>query len=134
MEVICLDTSVLIEFYRNKEKAKSFWFALSQNYRFQIPSIVKYEILRGDKKKDAFWHHIFRFTPILSFDERCAELASEIYQDLKIHNQLIETDDILIAATAIANQLKIATINNVHFSRIKNIEIITPDNLQKWNK
>ena len=54
MEIICLDTSVLIEFYRNKDKSKSFWFQLAKTYQFSIPAIVKYEILRGDKKKDEF--------------------------------------------------------------------------------
>jgi predicted nucleic acid-binding protein len=51
MESINLDTSILIEHYRAKDKSKSLFYKLSQDYNFVISSIVKYEILCGDKKK-----------------------------------------------------------------------------------
>ncbi len=54
MEVICIDTSVLIDYYRKKDKINTFWYELSQKYRFSISAIVQYEILRGDKNKDKF--------------------------------------------------------------------------------
>ena len=131
MEIICLDTSVLIEFYRNKDKSKSFWFKLAELYKFNIPSIVKYEILRGDKKKDEFWYKIFNHTTILSFDSDCSEFASEIYKRLKLSNQLIDTDDLLIAATAMKNNFKIATFNGEHFKRIEGLTVITPKDLNE---
>jgi len=127
MEIICLDTSVLIEFYRNKDKSKSFWFQLAKKYQFSIPAIVKYEILRGDKKKDEFWLEIFNHISILPFDSDCADFASEIYLKLKLSNQLIATDDLLIAATALKDNLKIATLNANHFQRIENLVVLTPD-------
>ncbi|OQX99376.1 MAG: hypothetical protein B6I24_02655 [Bacteroidetes bacterium 4572_128] len=55
MEVICLDTGLLIEFYRSKNKKNTFLFKISQKYKFAIPTIVKYEVLRGDKIRDKFW-------------------------------------------------------------------------------
>jgi tRNA(fMet)-specific endonuclease VapC len=127
MEIICLDTSVLIEFYRNKDKSTSFWFQLAKNYQFSIPAIVKYEVLRGDKKKDEFWLEIFNHISILPFDSDCADYASEIYKRLKLNNQLVATDDLLIAATAMKNNLKIATLNADHFKRIEEIVVLTPD-------
>lgn len=129
MEIICLDSSVLIEYYRLKDKSKSFWFALSKKYQFNIPAIVKYEILRGDKKKDEFWINIFKYIEILPFDKECAAIASQIYKQLKSQNKLIDTDDILISATSKKNNLKIASLNVKHFDRIDGLEIITPKNL-----
>ena len=129
MEIICLDTSVLIEFYRNTDKSKSFLFKLAKIYKFNIPSIVKYEILRGDKRKDDFWYKIFSHTSILPFDSDCADFASEIYQRLKFSNQLVDTDDLLIAATAMKNNSKIATLNADHFKRIDGLIVITPNDL-----
>jgi len=129
MEIICLDTSVLVEYYRSKDKSKSFWFALSMKYQFNIPAVVKYEILRGDKKKDKFWINIFEYISILPFDTECGEIASEIYQLLKGKNQLVGSDDIMIAATAKKNKLKIATVNSEHFYRIEGIKIISPKDL-----
>jgi len=133
MEVICLDSSVLIEYYRIKDKSKSFLFALTKNYQFNIPAVVKYEILRGDKKKDDFWIAVFKHITILPFDSECATLAAQIYMTLKSQNKLTGTDDIFIAATALRNKLKIATINSAHFKRIAGIETITPENFKSNN-
>ena len=46
---------------------------------------------------------------ILSFDFGCAEQAARIYQDLKQKRQLVEAEDLLIGATALHHQLKLAT-------------------------
>lgn len=126
MEIICLDSTVVIDYYRKKQKGKSFLFKLSSSYQFYISAIVKYEIYRGDKKKDVFWIDFFKNVRILPFDNECSILASEIYKDLKSKNQLIGSDDILIAATALKNDLKLATINNKDFRRVKGLKLITP--------
>ena len=126
MEIICLDSSVLIEYYRKTKKENSFLFQLAGKYNFKIPAIVKYEIYKGDKKKDPLWDSVFANTEILPFDNECAEIAAAIYLELKNKNQIIPTDDILIAATAVKNQLRLATINKKDFSRISTLKIITP--------
>jgi len=46
---------------------------------------------------------------------------------IKISNQIIATDDLLIAATAMKNNLKIATLNANHFERIADLVVLTPD-------
>ncbi len=123
-EIICLDTGVLIEFYRSKDKRSTFMFELLKKYRFSVPAIVKYEILRGDKKKDKFWFDFFKEIKILPFDNNCSEIASEIYKKLKQKHNLIGTDDILIAATTISNNCKLATLNTKDFDRINGIDLI----------
>lgn len=126
MEVICLDSSVLIEYYRKTKKEKSFLFQLAGKYNFKIPAIVKYEIYKGDKKGDPLWNTTFADTEIFPFDGESAEIAAEIYLDLRNKNRLIPTDDILIAVTSLRNKLKLATLNEKHFSRISGLDIITP--------
>lgn len=128
MEVICLDSSVLIEYYRKKDKKETFLFELAGKYTFQIPAVVKYEIYKGDKNSDPFWNSIFGNTEILPFDDASSVIAAEVFLDLKNKGQLIPTDDILIAATAIRNKAKLATLNKKDFSRIPNLQIITPEN------
>ncbi len=59
METIILDSDILIEFYRQRGKSETALFKLSSNYQFQVSAITKYEIYRGDKKKDAFWDTFF---------------------------------------------------------------------------
>ena len=126
MEIICLDSTVVIDFYRKKQKRKSFLFKLSSSYQFYISAIVKYEIYRGDKEKDVFWINFFKNVRILPFDNECSIIAAKIYKDLKSKNQLISPDDILIAATALKNDFKLATINKKDFERIKGLKLITP--------
>ncbi|MCB0588179.1 MAG: type II toxin-antitoxin system VapC family toxin [Phaeodactylibacter sp.] len=124
--MICLDSSILIEYYRKVKKENSFLFQLAGNYNFKIPSIVKYEIYKGDNQQDPFWNVVFSNTEVLPFDEESAEITAKIYLDLKNKNRLIPTDDILIAATSIRNALKLATLNKKDFSRISGLEIIAP--------
>ena len=125
MEVICLDTGILIEYYRKDDKSQSSLFSLAKNYAFTIPAIVKYEIFRGNVNKDDFWLKFFQFVDILPFDSKCAEIASEIYMELKGKNQIIGAEDILIAATAIRHNQKLATFNSKHFKRIDTLTIVS---------
>jgi predicted nucleic acid-binding protein len=63
---------------------------------------------------------------VLPFDGQAAGIVANIYLDLKTRSQLIPTDDILIAATAIRNNLQLATLNTKDFKRINGLEIIFP--------
>ena len=60
---------------------------------------------------------------LLPFDSKVAVRASSIFKDRKSKNQIIEFRDIFIAATAIANNLPISTLNVAHFNRVKDLEI-----------
>ncbi|MEI6747237.1 MAG: type II toxin-antitoxin system VapC family toxin, partial [Methylococcaceae bacterium] len=58
------------------------------------------------------------------FDSNCAEEAAKIYQDLKSKGLLIEAEDLLIAATALGNRMKLATGNVKHFARVSGLELV----------
>jgi predicted nucleic acid-binding protein len=87
MEIICLDTNVLIAHKRAKkaDKDKTFLYRLTTNpYQFEVSSITVYELLRGDNDdEDAYWKAMFSNMMVLDFDSNCAEHAAQIYQDLK---------------------------------------------------
>lgn len=124
MESVCLDTGVLIEYFRKKEKKNTFLYRLAAYFGFKVSAITKYEFERGLKQEDAFWEAFFAQTEILPFDSECAKIASSIYQKLKKENKLISADDILIAATAISNELPLATFNVDHFERVDGLKLI----------
>jgi tRNA(fMet)-specific endonuclease VapC len=125
-ELIILDTSILIDFYRKKDKSKSKFYALTTKYNlFAVSVITEYEILTGasDVTLD-YWTKFFDQVMVLPFDRVATQIAVRIFKQLKRDNKLIEIPDILIGSTAIANKIKLATLNMKHFERIEGLEII----------
>jgi tRNA(fMet)-specific endonuclease VapC len=126
-ELILLDTSVLIDFYRKQNKSKSLFYKLSLKHQnFGISVVTKYEILIGSKSdKVSFWNAFFENLTIIPFDENCSIEAVEVYKNLKSRNKLIEIPDLFIGATAKYHKLSLATLNVKHFGRIEGLEIIS---------
>ncbi len=124
-EIICLDTSVLIDYFRKRNKEKTLFYTLSENYDFAISVITKFEIWVGaDESQREYWNKIFAGIKILLLTETETDRASNILRYLKASNKIVELPDLLIAATALTNNIKIATTNKKHFERIPDLEII----------
>lgn len=125
-EIILLDTGILIEYFRRKDKEKAILYQLSlDNYEFKVASITQYEVLLGSNDSQiSFWQEFFGRVKVLPFDEQSAITASEIYKQLKVKNKLIDIADILIASIAMTNQIPLATLNNKHFKRISKLELL----------
>jgi tRNA(fMet)-specific endonuclease VapC len=125
-EIICLDTSILIDFYRKKLKEKSAFYKLTKIYNlFAVSIITEYEIMIGAKAEEIdFWKDFFGRVTILPFDKPANDIAIEITKQLKRKNSLIEIPDIFIGATALSRKIKIATINKKHFERISDLALI----------
>jgi tRNA(fMet)-specific endonuclease VapC len=122
--MILLDTSILIEFFRKKDKTKTTFFKLaSQESDFCISVITYYEILIGSNEDD-FWVAFFQRLHILNIDTQTMNIAVEWYKKLKKRNKLLELADSLIASTALAHQLPLATLNQKHFARIDTLTLI----------
>ncbi|GGH18509.1 type II toxin-antitoxin system VapC family toxin [Pedobacter zeae] len=125
-EVICLDTSILIDFYRKRIKEKSTFYQLTKVYNlFAVSIITEYEIMIGAKAEEVdFWKDFFDRVTILPFDKQSNDIAIKITKELKKKNSLVEIPDIFIGATALARKIKIATLNKKHFERITDLELI----------
>lgn len=105
-ELICLDTSMLIDYYRKNNKSKSKFVQLSYKYEFAISVITKLEILTGSNPVQAnFWKNVFDEIKIIPLVEKDVEFGAEIIKILKKRNKIIGLKDILIAS-AITNDLK----------------------------
>jgi tRNA(fMet)-specific endonuclease VapC len=123
VSMLIIDTSILIEHFRKKDKSKTTFYNLS-NHNLCITSITYYEILAGFKTaNEEFITNLVDLIPILNFDKKAAVFASNIYYELRKKNKLIDVPDILIAGIALANEMKIATLNKKHFRRIKGLDI-----------
>ena len=124
--MILLDTSVLVELFRIKDKHKSFFYRLAEKENaFSISVITHYEIMVGSNdSQDPFWEKFFESISILPFDTVCSGAAVKIYKELKSKNKMIDLADITVAATAIANKLPLATLNKKHFDRVRSLELV----------
>ena len=55
-KMICLDTSVLIDYYRKKDKSKSLLFNLTKVYPFfAVTAITEYELYSGNSEEQNFF-------------------------------------------------------------------------------
>jgi len=127
-DFVLIDTDTLSEIMKGRDsnimqKAKEY---LKTRGQFRISIITRYEILRGLKAKQAF-------RQIVLFEERCRKSilypliddiivkASDIYAYLYKQGRLISDADILIASTALVNNLTLITGNFEHYNRIPDL-------------
>jgi tRNA(fMet)-specific endonuclease VapC len=60
---------------------------------------------------------------VLPITEASVTVSSEIYADLRKRGKPVDDIDLLIAGTAIANNMVLVTHNRSHFERIRQLEI-----------
>jgi predicted nucleic acid-binding protein len=124
--IVCLDTSVLIDYYRKKDKSTTLFYKLTEQYTvFAVSAITEYELYIGNsEEQNEFWNNFFLKITILPFDTESVKQSIAIYKQLKIKNKLIDIPDIMIAGTVLKNGLPFATLNRKHFERIGELKII----------
>ena len=128
MEIICLDTDVLIEHKRavKKNKKETLLYKLSEKYSIAVTVITVFELLRGDNSdEDKFWNEFFDSIHIFDFDIESCKIASKIDKELTGSGNKLDVRDIFIASICIKNNLQLATNNQKHFERIKELNLIT---------
>ncbi len=124
-ERILIDTTLLIDHLRKKNKDATVFFKTAEKFDCCISSVTEFEFIVGRNEKNRFFvDTLLKHLPILPFDSSCVAIASEIYIELKSKNHLIPAPDIFIAATAINNEMQLATLNQGHFSRIKHLRLV----------
>jgi len=123
---ILIDTSIVIEYVRKQNKAKTILYKLYKSYdELFISSVTVFEIFVGVNQDNVnLINQLFDGFEIISFDLKLAKISSQIYKELKSQNKMIEFRDIFISATAIGNSLSVATLNTKDFERISNLEIL----------
>jgi len=126
---VLIDTDVLSAIMRGNPAATARARAyLDEHGRIAFSIITRYEILRGLSAKNAtkqiqsFETFCARST-VAPLDDAAVVRAADIYGDLSRRGQLIGDADILIAASALVNEMGLATNNRSHFERIRGLRI-----------
>ncbi|MBQ6006207.1 MAG: DUF4411 family protein [Selenomonadaceae bacterium] len=128
----CLDSNVVSDILRGDSAVmRHFEAAKKNNDELFIPSIVYYEIVRGLRaaskiRKLTAFQFLYDTVKPLYLDQddlTTIEKAVEIY--LQLHKgQMIEDNDIYIAAIAMVNNCTLVTANVRHFSRVEGLRFV----------
>ena len=126
MKKILLDTSVLIDFLRRKDKEKSLLVKLiREDYSLAICLITHTELYAGKsvwqkKKARGELEKLLAGLEIIMPDQKVSCLAGELRAKYEVN--LLDT---LIAAEAIVSCLPLATLNLKDFAKIKKVKIFS---------
>ncbi len=131
--MIILDTDVVIDLFTGISPEAEGVSRLISQEEAALTSISVFELYAGieGKRRLGQIETFIRDLTIIPLDVIEAALAGKIYTQLKSKGQLIGTHDILIAAVCIANGLPLYTKNVIHFSKIKDIQILTTEEILK---
>ena len=131
--LIILDTDVVIDFFTGISPEAEGVLRLISQEEAALTAISVFELyagVEGKRRLDQIETFIRDLT-ILPLDVIEAALAGKIFTQLKSKGQLIGNHDILIAAVCLANGLPLYTKNVIHFSKIKDIQILTTEEILK---
>ena len=125
MEDILIDTDVVIEYLRNKDKSTAELIKLLRVHDVFLSSIAEFELYLGAKteRHQNDLEMLFSEVEVIPFDFGCGKIAANIWKDLQSNHQHIEIKDIFIASIAIHNNLWLRTFNEKHFTGIKKLKI-----------
>jgi len=123
--IVLLDSSVLISYYRKKDKEKTFLFALSNEFSgYCISVVTEFETLTGGD--ESFWENLFSDFLIAPYNTALNSIALSVKQQLKKKRRSIDFRDLIIASTALHLGIPLATTNERDFAYIDKLHLITP--------
>ncbi|MBI2010187.1 MAG: type II toxin-antitoxin system VapC family toxin [Candidatus Chisholmbacteria bacterium] len=125
--MILVDTSVIIDFLRQKDKTKTWLYTLAQSSQMLSVSIITHTELYASK---SIWEKpkalpemrtIFSGLNLIPLTEAMSVKAGKYATIQDLH--LI---DAIIAATATVGKHRLATLNQKHFQKIPHLKLLTP--------
>lgn len=124
---LLVDTPSLSDHFRKKDKRNTTFYRISTTYKLHISVITEYELYVGAQTEESelFLDTLVVQYDTLVFDSDIARLSAKLYRTLRRQNQLISINDIFIAATALENDLTLATLNLKEFGRIKGLQLFS---------
>ena len=128
-----IDTSVIIAWERGQLAAEEV-AAQAGDEEVALSAITASELLHGVHRADTavrrgkrlvFVEAILDAVPVLPVDLTVSRVHARVWADLRARGEVIGAHDLLIAATAIAHQLTIATRNAREFARVEGLRVAT---------
>jgi len=126
-----VDTDILIDFFSNVTPGAQVLSILISREEAVLTSVSVFELYAGveGKRRLKQIETLIQNLMILPLDVFEAVMAGKIYTELKTKGQMIGTHDILIAAICLANGLPLYTKNVIHFSKIEDLQVLSPEEI-----
>jgi len=124
------DTNTCIYYLNNSRPNVSKYLGKIPTTKIKIPSMVAAELLYGAEKSLKREYNLQLFKTFLSifeiinFDEKAAEYYALIRSQLERQGKIIGSNDLVIAATVLANKGILVTNNTEEFSRIDKLQTV----------
>lgn len=128
---VLIDSSVAIAAERERGQTESIREKFGDQ-TVKMAALSVSELLHGAHRADTatgrerrlqFIEGLLGFVSVLAFDLETARVHSRIWADLAARGQTIGPHDLIIAATALAHDLPIATLNPEHFQRVEGLQV-----------
>ncbi len=128
---IILDTSILIEYEKGRLDLNAF-ISGRENDNFGLSTVSVAELLHGvhradtesrRSKRSEFVEKIIETFYIFPFDLEISRVYSKLWANLLNKGIKIGAHDLIIGATALANDFSIATFNTRQFNRIEGLKL-----------
>ena len=124
-----LDTNACVRFLNGSSRPLVERLQATPRSLIRLSSIVKAELLYGARRSTRMAENLrllarlFETIASLPFDDRCAEEYGVIREQLERAGTPIGPNDLMIAATARANEVTLVTHNVREFSRVAELQI-----------
>jgi tRNA(fMet)-specific endonuclease VapC len=124
---ICLDTGLLISYLKGREPGASATLRAVRDFSCSVTAITAYELLFGlaRSQKPIGEDELLGLMTILPFDGSAARRAAYLHDELLRAGLDIGIKDTMIAAIALENQIPLLTLNERHFLRVPNLQVLT---------
>lgn len=125
MESILIDTDIVIDYLRSKQKSSTELIRLLAKHDIFLSSISELELFLGAKtqRHQADLEMVFKEVEAIPFDFGCGKIAADIWRSRELIHQHIEIKDVFIASIAIFGDLWLRTFNKKHFKGIERLKL-----------
>ncbi len=128
MEILCLDTDILIDFLRGETKTTKEVKKLEDLFELTTTAINLFELYYGvyktgrDRNVNAI-RELENRLEVLKFTSTSAKISGEILSKLEKKGEAIDFRDVMIASIGIENDVALYTRNVKHFERVEGLKL-----------
>lgn len=127
--MILIDTTLLIDLQRSRRNVRrqeaEAWLEANPDEELAIPAIVFGEFAEGFEREDdpllLSYRSGYRIVPV---DTQVASTYGVLSRRLRLAGEPIGANDTWIAATAVANGLRLLSRNAGHFDRVHELQVV----------